>query len=627
MSLQICNVNPYQFRLTHDISYENLSTCDTQENEFQYGALRDCDSINALQRTTNECNSSMWNETKYLDYTIIDNDCAKETSNSIDYDTSDIWKLAELWQTTLNSNSLPREQNSNSSKEIVCDTLTNKLNDRNISPPQVYYDNTFRTREHFQKSQSDIVTRIKLFDKDILNPLYEQQNEEISTENNNKPTSKTGKRRVRKGRKLPEIPINKKTAHLALSLADELQQADPTLSISHRVHDIPPSTPFSPEELQQIESLGPEEDPILPSYNQNIVDSFANGHFNYDTCELTKSQIENCEFCELVEYIDDEPDNYISSNNLCNGRSISRIDSDSASSSHSANSSPYRGKRSRNTSISQESDTPSFTKKSSMVNCYVQTCDSGINLHNLTLDADDVDESESTHRGCHKFIPRHRDEIEIEIGDPLYVEIESEDLWCEGINLRTGQKGVFPSVYATDLSFFEDGCGMRPSKFKVQFIGSIQVRKSSGLQVIQQAIQKVAAQKQPTIIQAPSPVVMVEINDQGLKMYEKQQKDSKNNQEETVGTRLTKILSKIRQGKQLNHFFSIRNITYSSHNPDDDKYFAFITKHPTQSKFACHVLMSKRSTKVMAEVLNEAYRKHYQQYMAILHHTEDIYLE
>lgn len=39
---------------------------------------------------------------------------------------------------------------------------------------------------------------------------------------------------------------------------------------------------------------------------------------------------------------------------------------------------------------------------------------------------------EATHRGLHKFIPRHHDEIDLEIGDPIYVQKEADDLWCEG---------------------------------------------------------------------------------------------------------------------------------------------------------------------------------------------------
>ena len=37
-----------------------------------------------------------------------------------------------------------------------------------------------------------------------------------------------------------------------------------------------------------------------------------------------------------------------------------------------------------------------------------------------------------THRGLHRFVPRHQDEIELQIGDPVYVQKEAEDLWCEG---------------------------------------------------------------------------------------------------------------------------------------------------------------------------------------------------
>lgn len=44
----------------------------------------------------------------------------------------------------------------------------------------------------------------------------------------------------------------------------------------------------------------------------------------------------------------------------------------------------------------------------------------------------DVEMLEATHRGLHKFIPRHEDEIEVEIGDPIYVQKEADDLWCEG---------------------------------------------------------------------------------------------------------------------------------------------------------------------------------------------------
>ena len=45
---------------------------------------------------------------------------------------------------------------------------------------------------------------------------------------------------------------------------------------------------------------------------------------------------------------------------------------------------------------------------------------------------DELDLLDPTHRGLHKFIPRHKDELEIDIGDPIYVQKEADDLWCEG---------------------------------------------------------------------------------------------------------------------------------------------------------------------------------------------------
>ena len=52
-----------------------------------------------------------------------------------------------------------------------------------------------------------------------------------------------------------------------------------------------------------------------------------------------------------------------------------------------------------------------------------------------------------THRGLHRFIPRHPDEIEIDIGDPVYVQKEAEDLWCEGESVQNcnfqPKKGTF----------------------------------------------------------------------------------------------------------------------------------------------------------------------------------------
>lgn len=51
---------------------------------------------------------------------------------------------------------------------------------------------------------------------------------------------------------------------------------------------------------------------------------------------------------------------------------------------------------------------------------------------------------EATHRGLHKFNPRHHDEIEVEIGDPIYVQKEADDLWCEGTYLS--HKSIYKTI-------------------------------------------------------------------------------------------------------------------------------------------------------------------------------------
>ena len=51
------------------------------------------------------------------------------------------------------------------------------------------------------------------------------------------------------------------------------------------------------------------------------------------------------------------------------------------------------------------------------------------------------------------LFPIFQDEIEIDIGDPVYVQKEAEDLWCEGANLRTGLIGIFPIAHVVDVDY------------------------------------------------------------------------------------------------------------------------------------------------------------------------------
>jgi hypothetical protein len=51
-----------------------------------------------------------------------------------------------------------------------------------------------------------------------------------------------------------------------------------------------------------------------------------------------------------------------------------------------------------------------------------------------------------------RFVPRHEDELELEVDDPLLVELQAEDYWYESYNMRTGARGVFPAYYAIEVT-------------------------------------------------------------------------------------------------------------------------------------------------------------------------------
>lgn len=138
-----------------------------------------------------------------------------------------------------------------------------------------------------------------------------------------------------------------------------------------------------------------------------------------------------------------------------------------------------------------------------------------------TIPINQLEMLEATHRGLHKFIPRHPDEIEIEIGDPVYVQTEADDLWCEGVNLRTGRQGVFPSAYAVDLEYNDfdtNSVQMKRERYLLGYLGSVETLSHKGTSVVCSAVRKIvdggnaAPKVQPCIL---------EINDQGLRMVDR----------------------------------------------------------------------------------------------------------
>lgn len=51
-----------------------------------------------------------------------------------------------------------------------------------------------------------------------------------------------------------------------------------------------------------------------------------------------------------------------------------------------------------------------------------------------------------------RFVPRHADELYLETDDPVLMLNQSEDLWCQGYNMRTGASGIFPAFYTVKVA-------------------------------------------------------------------------------------------------------------------------------------------------------------------------------
>lgn len=134
----------------------------------------------------------------------------------------------------------------------------------------------------------------------------------------------------------------------------------------------------------------------------------------------------------------------------------------------------------------------------------------------------EIEMLEATHRGLHKFVPRHRDEIDVEIGDPVYVQKEADDLWCEGVNLRTGRQGIFPSAYAVDLDYNDfdpTAQKVKKERYLLCYLGSVETMAHKGTGVVCQAVRKIVGESG-----GDSPngqLCILEISDQGLRMVDR----------------------------------------------------------------------------------------------------------
>uniref|UniRef100_A0A3Q2WK62 Mitogen-activated protein kinase 8 interacting protein 1a n=1 Tax=Haplochromis burtoni TaxID=8153 RepID=A0A3Q2WK62_HAPBU len=155
--------------------------------------------------------------------------------------------------------------------------------------------------------------------------------------------------------------------------------------------------------------------------------------------------------------------------------------------------------------------------------------------------------------------------------------------------MRTGAIGIFPAFYAHVFFFLlavqKDGW---IEKFLVQYLGSVPVPIYTGKDVLCAAMQK--------------------SNIPELHVY-------------------MALCLCCHQGDQCFHFFQLKNISFCGCHPKYSRYFGFITKHPDQQRFACHVLMSQTTLHPLAESVGRAFQQYYKEHVGYSCPTEDIFIE
>ncbi|XP_034051438.1 C-Jun-amino-terminal kinase-interacting protein 1 isoform X2 [Thalassophryne amazonica] len=226
----------------------------------------------------------------------------------------------------------------------------------------------------------------------------------------------------------------------------------------------------------------------------------------------------------------------------------------------------------------------------------------------------DGEEKDQTHRAVYRFVPRHDDELELEVDDPLFVEVHGDDYWYEGYNMRTGARGIFPAYYAIEVTKdTENYKAVKSSewmdRYSLKFLGSVQVPYHKGNDVLCAAMQKIATNRRMTLRYNPPSSCVLEISVKGIKLAV---------QEDYYACD---------RSNECSHFFQLKNVSFCGYHPKNSKYFGFITKHPADQRFACHVFVSENSTKPLAESVGKAFQLYYKEFVEFSCPTEDIYLE
>ncbi|XP_022668156.1 JNK-interacting protein 1-like isoform X2 [Varroa destructor] len=424
-------------------------------------------------------------------------------------------------------------------------------------------------------------------------------------------------------RRLPEIPKNRKPLQ-GLSLAEEFQAIDSNLLV----------TPFSSQLYLEIDTSGQEPRSTFRYYSNTMTEksSVREGHTNCGSEEYRSSQQnsdqQTSRNIDVGDVVKQPSGNSVA---LENCRNLSKI------------------------LVDPEPEKDSGHSSSSLSSPCSALCGP---LARLCI-------ADATHRGIHRFVPRHGDELAIDLGDPIYVirECSIEDSWCEGINLATGRKGVFPHAYITDVDYSEfsqdSRLVLRRERFLLHFLGSVEVSNHRGNNILCQAIRKLIregnrAQLRARIenklstkyVKEVGSALEVDSEQSGITQAEieaeiKAREGVESSKSESWSNSIEQVLGHScvleiseeglrivdRRTNQQDYFFTLKNVTFCGYHPTDHRYLGFISKHPLLYRFACHVFFAEDTAHDVATSVRAAFERFYRRFMDVTFPTEDIYID
>lgn len=96
---------------------------------------------------------------------------------------------------------------------------------------------------------------------------------------------------------------------------------------------------------------------------------------------------------------------------------------------------------------------------------------------------------------------------------------EADDCWCDGVNLRTDRRGIFPSAYVIDVDydFDPDGRRLNKERYALDYLGSVETMLHKGEEVLCAAVQRIRRLSNKPHSQS----CMLEISDHGIHVTDK----------------------------------------------------------------------------------------------------------